>query len=64
MLPMFASLARDGNSAVVTALSTAATNVVTEVTNIVTTVAPIALGILSVTLALYFGIKFIKRVTK
>lgn len=52
------------SSAVVGALSTAATNVVSEVTSVVTTVAPIALGILSVTIALYFGIKFIKRVTR
>lgn len=64
MFGLFAEMAREGNSAVVTALSTAATNVVSEVTSVVTTVAPIALGILSVTIALYFGIRFIKRITK
>ena len=55
-------MVREGNSATVTALSTAATNVVSEITSVVTTVAPIGLGILSVTLALYFGIRFIKRI--
>ena len=52
----------EGNSAVVTALSTAATNVVAEVTSVITTVAPIALGVLTLTIALYFGIRLIHRV--
>lgn len=54
----------EGNSAVVTALSTAATSVVSEITSAVTTILPIAAGVLSLTIAVYFGIKFIKRVTK
>ena len=57
-------MAREGNSAVVTALSTAATNVLSEITSTVTTVLPIAAGVLSLTIAVYFGIKFIKKVTK
>ena len=63
MFGLFAEMAKEGNSSVVSALSTAATNVVSEVTSVVTTVAPIALGILSVTIALYFGIRFIKKIT-
>lgn len=51
-----------GSSAVVSALSTAATNVVSEVTSVITTVAPIALGVLTLTIALYFGIRLIRRV--
>lgn len=52
------------SSAVVTALSTAASNIVSEITAVVTTVGPVALGVLTVTLALYFGIKFIRRIIK
>ena len=55
---------REGGSAVVSALSTAATNVVAEITSAVTTILPIAAGVLSLTIAVYFGIKFIKKVTK
>lgn len=51
-------------SATVTALSTAATNIVAEITSVVTTVGPIALGVLTVTIALYFGVKFIRRIIK
>lgn len=52
----------ESSSAVVQALSTAATNVVAEVTSVITTVAPIALGVLTLTIGLYFGIRLIRRV--
>lgn len=64
MLPLFAEMAREGNSAVVTALSTAATNVMSEITSVVTTVGPIALGVLAISITLYFGIRMIKKVFK
>lgn len=60
---MLFEMTREG-SAVVTALSTAANNVVTELTSVITTLLPICAGILSLTIACYFGINFIKRVTK
>lgn len=59
MAPMFLE-----GSATVTALSTAATNIVAEITSVVTTVGPIALGVLTVTIALYFGVKFIRKIIK
>lgn len=49
-------------SAVVTALTAAANNIATEATNIVTSVAPIALGVLALSITLFFGIRMIKRV--
>lgn len=59
MVPMFLE-----GSATVSALSTAATSIVAEITNIVTTVGPIALGVLTVTIGLYFGVKFIRKIIK
>ena len=44
--------------------STAASNVVDQASGIATQVLPIGLGLVAIVLAVTFGLKFVKKVTK